>query len=519
MNIKGDNNRNKIRNFSAKTETTLTSNQQNILPDIDVDNNIKYMRQNSSEAKLLNELSYRTQRYEKKYKQYQHLKGEYGDLLDDFNRNFVSVENINSKKREVLEQLKVEKENEYNVKTDLQMTKFYLINKNKELADMKERFKLEIIKEDKYKIIAEKAIQDSNEILKNQQIKIQFFQNLEEEQKKDIEELREVFLVEQENLSKYKGLVEILQGQKSVIQEELNKEREKTKDIAELLERDKVNLFDNLKVLAGVNDNVKAELNKTKKEYSDEKTYLQGLVNVLEEKNTKLRDRIEEMNNHREDFYNLLEVEHKKKKAKKIKYKKGQMIKFVPVTKDNRDDTWERILDLRRRIDKMTLFKKKCEREKRMLVNENQKIEKENEEIKEKINKEKEIIEQNKNVEESVEKKEDEKNENDNKSKINSDNNDNEEKKEEINIEKKNEEIKEENKIEEKKEEEKKEEKKEEQKEEIKIEEKNEEIKEENKEEEKKEENKEENNEEKKDENKEEEKKEEIKEGIEDKKE
>jgi hypothetical protein len=61
MNIKGDNNRNKIRNFSAKTETTtLTSNQQNILPDIDVDNNIKYMRQNSSEAKLLNELSYKT---------------------------------------------------------------------------------------------------------------------------------------------------------------------------------------------------------------------------------------------------------------------------------------------------------------------------------------------------------------------------------------------------------------------------------------------------------------------------
>ena len=60
MNIKGDSNRNKIRNFSAKTETTLTSNQQNILPDIDVDNNIKYMRQNSSEAKLLNELSYKT---------------------------------------------------------------------------------------------------------------------------------------------------------------------------------------------------------------------------------------------------------------------------------------------------------------------------------------------------------------------------------------------------------------------------------------------------------------------------
>lgn len=60
MNIKGDNNRNKIRNFSAKTETTtLTSNQQNILPDIEGEN-IKYMRQNSSEAKLLNELSYKT---------------------------------------------------------------------------------------------------------------------------------------------------------------------------------------------------------------------------------------------------------------------------------------------------------------------------------------------------------------------------------------------------------------------------------------------------------------------------
>ena len=502
MNIKGDNNRNKIRNFSAKTETTLTSNQQNILPDIDVDNNIKYMRQNSSEAKLLNELSYRTQRYEKKYKQYQHLKGEYGDLLDDFNRNFVSVENINSKKREVLEQLKVEKENEYNVKTDLQMTKFYLINKNKELADMKERFKLEIIKEDKYKIIAEKAIQDSNEILKNQQIKIQFFQNLEEEQKKDIEELREVFLVEQENLSKYKGLVEILQGQKSVIQEELNKEREKTKDIAELLERDKVNLFDNLKVLAGVNDNVKAELNKTKKEYSDEKTYLQGLVNVLEEKNTKLRDRIEEMNNHREDFYNLLEVEHKKKKAKKIKYKKGQMIKFVPVTKDNRDDTWERILDLRRRIDKMILFKKKCEKEKKMLINENQKVEKENEEIKEKINKEKDIIEQNKN--DGKEKNEDEKNEDEKKEDEKIEDEKKEDKKSENDDKSSDSEEKEEEKKEEKKKEEKKEEiKEEEKKEEIKEEEK----KEENKEEEKKEEIK---AEEKKEENKEEEKKEEI---------
>ena len=511
MNIKDDNNRNKIRNFSAKTETTLTSNQQNILPDIEGEN-IKYMRQNSSEAKLLNELSYRTQRYENKYKQYQILKGEYGDLLDDFNRNFVSVENINSKKREVLEQLKVEKENEYNVKTDLQMTKFYLINKNKELADMKERFKLEIIKEDKYKVIAEKAIQDSNEILKNQQIKIQFFQNLEEEQKKDIEELREVFLVEQEKLTKYKGLVEILQSQKDVIQEQLNKEREKTKDIAELLERDKVNLFDNLKVLAGVNDNVKEELNKTKKEYNDEKNYLEGLVNSLEEENTKLKDRIEEMNNNKEDFYNLLEVEHKKKKAKKIKYKKGQMIKFVPVTKDNRDDTWERILDLRRRIEKMTLFKKKCEKEKKMLINENVKAEKENEEIKEKINKEKEIIEQNKNGgneqnEGEEEKKqdeniEDEKKENDEKSSENSDSEDHIEKvkKEEIKEEEKKEEIKEEEKKEEIKEEEKKEEiKEEEKKEEIKEEEKKEETKEEeNKEEEKKEEIKEENKEEEK---------------------
>ena len=118
-----DENKNKIRNFSAKTETTITSNQYNIMPDIEGENSVKNLRQNNSEVQLLNELSFRTQRYEKKYKEYQCLRGQYGELLDDFNRNFVSVENINSKKREVLEQLKVEKENEYNIKNNIKMKK------------------------------------------------------------------------------------------------------------------------------------------------------------------------------------------------------------------------------------------------------------------------------------------------------------------------------------------------------------------------------------------------------------
>ena len=55
-----DENKNKIRNFSAKTETTITSNQYNIMPDIEGENSVKNLRQNNSEVQLLNELSFRT---------------------------------------------------------------------------------------------------------------------------------------------------------------------------------------------------------------------------------------------------------------------------------------------------------------------------------------------------------------------------------------------------------------------------------------------------------------------------
>jgi hypothetical protein len=72
---------------------------------------------------LSNELEKKTSQYMKKINEFNALEKEYGNLLDNYNRNFVSIENYNAQKNQVENILKIEKyRNNYN-RSDLFMTK------------------------------------------------------------------------------------------------------------------------------------------------------------------------------------------------------------------------------------------------------------------------------------------------------------------------------------------------------------------------------------------------------------
>jgi len=324
---------------------------------------------------LSNELERKTSQYMKKISEYNALEKEYGNLLDNYNRNFVSIENYNAQKNQVENILKIEKyKNNYN-RSDLYMTKKYLINKLDELQNLKNRVSEEEKDFSYKKKVILKALDDSNNIIENQKNKIEEFKEILNYQEQQIQNFDEKFNEIEDIFDSFQGLPEIVQNFIDDLNKDLENEKIRTKEEQEKLENDKKRLQNNIFVLAEINDKIKNDLHSTKHDYFLDKTDLNKQKNYLIDENKDLEKKIENYEDKTEKLLDNLEIEQAKKTHKKIKEKKGKLTEFVNIKKDKKEEgIWNTVLNLRKNLKKYEDYTQKGENERKLLKISNKKL-------------------------------------------------------------------------------------------------------------------------------------------------
>lgn len=337
---------------------------------------------------LSKELEKKTSQYMKKISEYTALEKEYGNLLDNYNRNFVSIENYNAQKNQVENILKIERfKNNYN-RSDLYMTKKYLINKLNELQNLKNRVSEEENDFSYKKKVILKALDDSNNIIENQKTKIEEFKEILNYQEQQIENFEEKFNEIENIFENLQGLPEIVQGFIDGLNKDLEDEKNRTKEEQEKLENDKKRLQNNIFVLAEINDKIKSDLHSTKHDYFLDKTDLNKQQNFLIDENKNLEKKIENYEDVTEKLLDNLEVEQAKKTHKKIKEKKGKLTEFVNIKKDKKEEgIWNTVLNLRKNLKKYEDYTQKGENERKTLKISNKKLDEQFEKLSNEFNK------------------------------------------------------------------------------------------------------------------------------------
>ena len=374
-------------NFTKNRPQTGSTYLSSLIKD---DNSINYNNLTPQDLTsfLSNELEKKTSQYMKKINEFNALEKEYGNLLDNYNRNFVSIENYNAQKNQVENILKIEKyKNNYN-RSDLFMTKKYLINKLNELENLKNRVSEEEKDFSYRKKVILKALDDSNNIIENQKIKIEEFKEILNYQQEQIENFDEKFNEIEEIFNNFQGLPEIVQTFIDDLNKELENEKNRTKEEQEKLENDKKRLQNNIFVLAEINDKIKSDLHSTKHDYFLDKTDLNKQKNNLIDENKDLVNKIEKYEDKTEKLLDDLEIEQAKKTHKKIKEKKGKLTEFVNIKKDKKEEgIWDTVLNLRKNLKKYEDYTQKGENERKILKISNKKLDEQIEKLTNEFNK------------------------------------------------------------------------------------------------------------------------------------
>ena len=376
-------------NFNKNRPQTGSTYLSSLIKD---DNSINYNNLTPQDLTsfLSNELEKKTSQYMKKINEFNALEKEYGNLLDNYNRNFVSIENYNAQKNQVENILKIEKyKNNYN-RSDLFMTKKYLINKLNELENLKNRVSEEEKDFSYRKKVILKALDDSNNIIENQKIKIEEFKEILNYQQEQIENFDEKFNEIEEIYNNFQGLPEIVQTFIDDLNKELENEKNRTKEEQEKLENDKKRLQNNIFVLAEINDKIKSDLHSTKHDFFLDKTDLNKQKNNLIDENKDLVNKIEKYEDKTEKLLDDLEIEQAKKTHKKIKEKKGKLTEFVNIKKDKKEEgIWDTVLNLRKNLKKYEDYTQKGENERKILKISNKKLDEQIEKLTNEFNKNK----------------------------------------------------------------------------------------------------------------------------------
>ena len=321
------------------------------------------------EIRLLNDVGAKKYGYLQKVVNYKKLEGTYGRLKDSFSTNFVSVENMNYKKKKIDQALKKEIQKEEVIQKELKTTKNTLIDKTNELNGLQENYENQCDNHKKYEMNMQKMIRKARrQINRNNKI-IDNYNNIIGDQRQEIITLLSNCNKFDNEVTDYLNLVEKNIKERDDLTEKLEEEKIHGKARKDMLEKEKNQIKNNIQILSDVNDKIKGDLNQTKENYANDKYNLENRNVNLEFENDDLNYEILDLNIVNEDLKGALEYEetHKKKK-KPVKKKKNEPEEKV---------SWEEYAELYEKLKLLEENVSKLQDDKKELIKENKDLKEE----------------------------------------------------------------------------------------------------------------------------------------------
>ena len=340
------------KNLQSMTETSRPMSAYYIYSEFENEMERK-INDEKREIQLLNEVGAKKYGYLQKVVNYRKLKGTYGRLKDSFKNNFVSVENMNYKKKEIDQALKREIKKEENILKELRTTKNNLIDKTKELKCLQEKYENQCDNHKKYEGNMEKMIRRGRRQINQNNKIIENYNNIIGDQRQEIITILSNFNKLDNEVTDYLNLVEKNLKEREDLTDKLEEEKIHGKARKDMLEKEKNQIKNNIQILSDVNDKIKNDLSDTKENYATDKYNLENRNLDLEAENDDLNYNIIELEIKNEDLKDALEYEETHKKKKKKPTKKNKVEEEEKLCWEECEELFLKLNDLEEEVSKL----------------------------------------------------------------------------------------------------------------------------------------------------------------------